>query len=301
MKLTRIRTLFVSDVHLGYCHSHPDKFLDSIRRLQAETLVIVGDFIDGRRLSHRWRWTSDFDRIFDHLKQVARGGCRVVYIPGNHDEFLRQPENQVFDFVEIRNEFEYELKFGGSVSVLHGDIYDRTEIEKTLGSRLGCGSYDMIVRLHSWANRMAGRWGMRRVDVCSVFKAWIWQAHRHIASFRQKLCRHARFRNHAGVVCGHIHVPQLKILDGLLYLNTGDWVENASLVMETLDGDIELYNHGVLIERQTCRELRDQTDRRATPRLADPAVAFPRSEDLTLDRLASEFRSRIHEYHLKAG
>ena len=117
----------------------------------------------------------------------------------------------------------------------------------------------------------------------------------------QKLCRHARFQNHSGVVCGHIHVPQLEIVDGLLYLNTGDWVENASLVMETADGDIELFNHDCLVEKISKQELSDKTNSSLEPRIPDLERCPTPINEFSLEGLANEFRDRIHNYHLKAG
>lgn len=252
---TQIRTLFVSDVHLGFRHARPHDFLTAIRQYDPENIIIVGDFIDGRRLENNWRWDNECDRIFSFLRGLAKRGTIIRYLPGNHDEFLRQPENQCFDFFNFQNEMEYELDFGGVVSILHGDIYDRTEVERTLGTRFGCKSYDFIVHLHVWANHLSRRMGIGRLDVCALVKSWLWQASRHIHGFTSKLCRHAKFNNNAGVVCGHIHSPRLQLADGLLYINTGDWVENSSLVVETCQGDLELINHGKLVSRLSKSEM----------------------------------------------
>ena len=297
----RIRTLFVSDVHLGFRHARPSDFLSTIKAYDPEHLIIVGDFIDGRRLSHRWKWSIEFDQIFHHFKLLARNGCRIHYLPGNHDEFLRIPENQSYDFLDIRNEFEFPMNFGGSVSILHGDIYDRTETEKTIGTRVGCRSYDLIVRIHSWINILAKRLGVRRLDVCSVFKTWLWQAHRHINSFREKLCRHARFKNHSGVVCGHIHYPQLSIIEGILYLNTGDWVENSSYGVETDNGDLHLYNHCCLAASKSVDELTNSLEVARGRHREEDDLHKVVIQEFEKQDLATEFQNQILDYHLRSA
>lgn len=301
MHATRIRTLFVSDVHLGFRHSHPVEFLKTMKLYEPENLIIVGDFIDGRRLSRSWQWNSEFDAIFAHLKQLSRNGTNIHYLPGNHDEFLRSPQNHFNEYWRITNEMEYDLAYGGQVSVLHGDIYDRTEIEKSLSSRIGCQSYELIVSFHAWINYVSKCFGMRRIDFCSFVKSWLWQASRHINVFRDKLCRHARFKNQVGVVCGHIHLPQLQFLKGTLYLNTGDWVENASYIIETETGDLGLFNHGIKVKWITRSELETSSSELLgfnKQRTNPPSSSVEKDP---MNNLAESFQNQIFDYHLRSA
>jgi UDP-2,3-diacylglucosamine pyrophosphatase LpxH len=235
----RFRTVFVSDVHLGCRYTQAEEFLAFLEEIQVERLYIVGDFIDGWRLSRRWRWSPVYVRILQRLVQMAIEGTQVYYAPGNHDEFLRDYLHD-FGFVVVADQFVHRTADGRRFVVVHGDKFEDTKCHGKWISAIGAYAYDSLVCANGLVNWMRSRLRLSECRFSSRVKTWARQAVRFVNNFENGLVRHAKELGCQGVICGHVHVPRLYSQDGIVYCNTGDWVEHCSALVEYETGELEL-------------------------------------------------------------
>ncbi|QDU40663.1 UDP-2,3-diacylglucosamine hydrolase [Maioricimonas rarisocia] len=240
-----VRTLFVSDLHLGCRHAQAGAFLEYISRHLPRELYLVGDVIDGWKLGARWRWTAEYSSILERLNYLVKHGTRIYYTPGNHDAFLR---DELFSSVlrgklgsiEIADEFVFSSVSGRRLLVIHGDQFDNVEEKAQWVSRLGARAHDYLLSM----NRLVSR--MRRVEdrspyaYCGRIKRRVKQKVCESSRFRERLLEHAHSRGCDGVVCGHLHSPLVADIDGMLYANVGDWVEHCTAMIEYEDGSLVL-------------------------------------------------------------
>ncbi len=234
-----VRSLFVSDVHLGSKHSQADEFLEVLQKYEPRHLYIVGDFIDGWKLKRRWRWRPTYDRIIQRLMTLKRSGTKLYYAPGNHDNFLR---GYLADYgvVEITDRFVHEAADGRRYLITHGDQFDKIEQSMQWLSLIGTYAYDILLSTNYWLNWARGK-KRNRYAFCGVIKRRIKGLVRHVSDFEAQLIEAAADERCFGIICGHIHSPRIMQLDNLAYLNTGDWVENCTALVEYEDGAFELY------------------------------------------------------------
>lgn len=239
-----VRTLFVSDVHLGCRFAQAEHFLTYISRVRPEQLFILGDFFDGWKLRSRWRWTAVYSQIIDRLFELAESGTELYYTPGNHDDFLRRPEVASFlaksgVHVHVRDEFIYETLDGRRLLAFHGDKFDVVEERHQWLSTLLTYAYEPLLSLNYWVNRLAGR-QCSPYSVCAAVKHRVKSAVRFLSHFEEKLSKYVRERGCDGVVCGHLHTPRLATIGDMTYINTGDWVENCTALVERSNGELVL-------------------------------------------------------------
>ncbi len=240
-----VRTIFISDQHLGFRFSRAEACLNFLRSYRSERLYLVGDFLDGWRLKNHWHWPPVYNELVDHILGMIGSGTQVFYTPGNHDDFLRRPHPAV-NGVEVADEFIHELLDGSRLLITHGDLFDSVEKKHHRLSRFGSTVYDGVTRVNFFTNKMMTTVGLREFNYCFAAKRLSKRIVGAVGGFESTLTQHARHRQCRGVVCGHIHRPTLKQSkkDSFIYCNTGDWVENRSAVIETLTGDLVLKNHG---------------------------------------------------------
>ena len=244
-----VRTLLISDVHLGSKHSQAGRCLEFLRAYQPETVYLVGDFIDGWRSNQDWNWTDDCTEVIDHLEEMMRQGTKVFYTPGNHDAFLRERDGQhqiveklsgKFSQVQIADEFVFESIRGWRFLVTHGDLFDVVESQAQWISKLGSIAYDWGLSLNRWCNRVVGRANKNPYGLCATMKSQVKRVIRFLSDFESSISGHALARGCEGVICGHIHTPNIIDNQQLLYCNTGDWIENGTGLVEYHDGSIQL-------------------------------------------------------------
>ena len=233
-----VRSLFVSDVHLGSKHSQAKAFLDVLHRYEPEQLYIVGDFIDGWKLKRRWRWRPSYDRILHRLMELRRCGTKIRYAPGNHDEFLKKFVAD-YGLIELEQEFVHEAADGRRYLVTHGDKFDKVEQSMPWLSLIGTYAYDFLLSTNYWLNWARGK-KHNRYAFCGMVKRNIKGLVKHISDFESQLIDAAAEKDCFGIICGHIHSPRIMHIDNLAYLNTGDWVENCTALVEFEDGSFEL-------------------------------------------------------------
>jgi UDP-2,3-diacylglucosamine pyrophosphatase LpxH len=238
----RVRSIFVSDVHLGYRHARAEAFLDFLQRHEPEHVYLVGDFIDGWRLRRSWHWQADYNRIFQHLLRWSLDGVIIRYTPGNHDGFLRHFLHH-FGCIEVADEFIHRGADERRYLVMHGDQFDDHHLRSPWLSAIGGKAYDLLVWADHQLNRLRERLGWPRRAYSAEVKSRIKRAVRFVSDFEQRLAMHARQRRCDGVICGHVHTPTIAQHDGIVYCNTGDWVENCTALVEDLDGRMRVVRY----------------------------------------------------------
>lgn len=248
-----VRSLFVSDVHLGSKHSQAAALLETLHQHEPELLYIVGDFIDGWKLKRRWRWSACYDQLFERLLELKRLGTTISYAPGNHDNFLRGFLAS-FGLVELRDQFIHRAADGRRYLVIHGDQFDKVEQSAQWLSVVGTHAYDLMLTTNYWINWARGK-RHNRYAFCGMMKRRIKGVVRQVSGFEQQLTEAVHRRQCDGIICGHIHTPRISPLGDLVYCNTGDWVENCTALLEFNDGTMELRrSDGVVLGRLDARQ-----------------------------------------------
>jgi UDP-2,3-diacylglucosamine pyrophosphatase LpxH len=236
----RVRSLFLSDVHLGMKASRAEALLEFLRIYDAETIYLVGDIVDGWALRGHWYWPQAHNDVVQKLLRKARKGAQVIYVPGNHDEFLRNFYGTHFGGIEVRDHAVHETADGRRLLVIHGDQFDFVIRHAKWLAHLGDAAYDCALLLNRWMAAIRRKMGLPYWSLSAWAKLKVKNAVNVIGRFEEELARDARKRGCEGVVCGHIHSPIIRDIGGIAYFNTGDWVENLTALAEHADGRMEL-------------------------------------------------------------
>ena len=244
----RFRSLWISDVHLGTpgCRAHA--LLDFLRRTECETLFLVGDIVDGWQLRRNWFWPQAHNDVVQKLLRKVRKGTRVIFIPGNHDEFARRYLGHHFGGIEVVEDWIHRTADGRLLWVTHGDLFDGVvQCAKWL-AHLGDRLYEFTLRLNRHLNSLRARMGLPYWSLSGYLKQKVKRAVAYVGEFETAVAREARRRGVDGVVCGHIHRAELREIDGIVYANDGDWVESLTSLVEHADGRLEIVDW-------SCRSL----------------------------------------------
>lgn len=243
-KMTRVRSLFLSDLHLGFRHSRVQSLLEFLNRHEPEHLYLVGDFIDGWCLQSRWHWQTECNQILARLMDLAKSGTRIRLAIGNHDNFLRGPMILRFieqcGMVEVAEEFQHLTADGKQFLILHGDQFDTYEKASSFTIEFLSLFYEGILRANSIWSRVTSTALHGNTSFVGRFKRRLNSIGKHVGNFRNQIVRHARHRGVDGVICGHIHAPQYLEIEGVTYCNAGDWIENCSALIEDRNGELRL-------------------------------------------------------------
>jgi UDP-2,3-diacylglucosamine pyrophosphatase LpxH len=236
----RFRTVWISDIHLGTPGCQAGALLDFLRRVECETLFLVGDIVDGWQLRRSWYWPQAHNDVVQKLLRKARKGTRVVFVPGNHDEFARRYLGHEFGGIEVVEEWIHVTADGQRLWVTHGDLFDGViQCAKWL-AYVGDWFYELILRLNRHFNSMRARLGLPYWSLSKYLKQKVKRAVSYVGDFESALAKEARKRGADGVVCGHIHHAELREIDGIVYANDGDWVESLTALVEHADGRLEI-------------------------------------------------------------
>ncbi len=236
----RYRAIFVSDIHLGTRGCKAEYLLDFLRHNESEVLYLVGDVIDGWALRNGFYWPQSHNDVLQKVLRKARKGTRVVYVLGNHDEFGRQFVGLEFGGITLADEAVHRLADGRRLWVVHGDLADGVIRHAKWLAHVGDQMYDFVLWLNRHFNAARARLGLGYWSLSAYLKHKVKNAVSFISSFEQVLVREARRHGYDGVLCGHIHHAEIRSVDGLLYCNSGDWVESLTAVVETLDGELRI-------------------------------------------------------------
>jgi UDP-2,3-diacylglucosamine pyrophosphatase LpxH len=236
----RYRTVFISDVHLGTRGCKADCLLDFLQHVESDYLYLIGDIVDGWRLQKKRFWPARHRQVVRALLRRARRGTRVVYLPGNHDEALRRRIGRSFAGVRVLHDAIHRTADGRRLLVIHGDTFDGVCTDMPWLARLGSIAYDAALALNTGFNRLRRWFGLGYWPLSAFLKAQVKAAVSFVERYEQALAAEARRRAVTGVVCGHVHKPEIRIIDGVQYFNDGDWVESCSALVEHMDGRLEL-------------------------------------------------------------
>jgi len=236
----KYRTIWISDVHLGTRGCNAELLIDFLDSCDSETLYLVGDIIDGWRLKRRFYWPAAHNDIVWRLLKRARRGTRIVYIPGNHDEMFRQFTGLSFGGIEIRRAAFHDTADGRRLMVLHGDEFDAVMLSHRWLAFVGDAAYGLMMRLNHGVNVARRLLGLPYWSLSKVAKHKVKNAVEFIGRFEEVVARAAAERKVDGVVCGHIHTAEHRMIDGIEYWNDGDWVEGCNALVEHADGRMEI-------------------------------------------------------------
>ncbi len=236
----RYRAIWISDVHLGTRGCKAGFLLDFLRHAESDYLYLVGDIVDGWRLKRSWYWNQLHNDVVQKLLRKARKGTKVVYIPGNHDEMLRDYLDLHFGGVHVVGEAMHSTADGKRLLVIHGDAFDGVVRYARWLAFLGDRAYNAALVLNHWFNKARLALGYPYWSLSAYLKHRVKNAVRYISDYEHAVAAEARRRGADGVVCGHIHRAEIRTIDGILYCNDGDWVESCTALVEHLDGRLEI-------------------------------------------------------------
>jgi UDP-2,3-diacylglucosamine pyrophosphatase LpxH len=234
------RAIWLSDIHLGTRGCKADFLLDFLRWNDSEFLYLVGDIVDGWRLRRSWYWTQSHNDVIQKLLRKARKGTKVTYIPGNHDEWLRDYTEIELGGVKVVDDTIHETADGRRLLIIHGDAYDGVVKYARWLALLGDWAYNLMIWLNTHFNRLRRRLGYPYWSLSAYLKGKVKNAVVYVGNFAEAVADEARRRGVDGVVCGHIHKAEIRELGGILYCNDGDWVESCTALVEHWDGRLEI-------------------------------------------------------------
>lgn len=241
--MRKYRSIFISDVHLGTRDCKAEALNNFLKNNSCDTLYLVGDIIDAWKIQqNRWRWKQSHTNVVRRILGHAKRGTRVIYIVGNHDEFLRPmiPYGFSFGHVEIHNQIEHIGADGRHYLVVHGDLFDGITRLAPWLSFLGDKAYDIVLRVNSRFNWIRHRMGFGYWSLSRYLKVRVKKAVDFVFQFEKNLAGYCKKRGYDGVICGHIHHAEIKEIDGVTYMNDGDWVESLTALVEHWDGRWEI-------------------------------------------------------------
>ncbi|MDP4302078.1 UDP-2,3-diacylglucosamine diphosphatase [Leptothrix discophora] len=249
----KVRSVFISDVHLGTPGCQADALLDFLRCVECEQLYLVGDIIDGWQLRRRWFWPQAHNDVVQKLLRKVRKGSRVIFVPGNHDEFARRYIGHHFGGVEVVEDCIHRTADGSRYWVTHGDLFDGVVQCARWLALVGDRLYEFALRLNRHLNSLRARLGLPYWSLSRYLKLKVKRAVSFIGDFESAVAREARKRGVDGVVCGHIHHAELREIDGVIYANDGDWVESLTALVEHADGRLEIVDWSEELRQRASR------------------------------------------------
>jgi UDP-2,3-diacylglucosamine pyrophosphatase LpxH len=238
--ITRYRTIFLSDLHLGARGCQAELMLDFLRHNEADTYYLVGDIIDGWRLKGGWYWPQAHNDVVQKLLRKVRRGAHMIFVPGNHDEFARQFFGLSFGGIEIKRNAMHVTADGRRFWITHGDEFDVVVRHAKWLALFGDWAYDFAIFINTHFNRVRRALGFGYWSFSAWAKLRVKNAVNFIGAFERELAAEAKKHGADGVVCGHIHHPAIRDIDGVTYVNTGDFVESCSVAVEHEDGALEV-------------------------------------------------------------
>jgi UDP-2,3-diacylglucosamine pyrophosphatase LpxH len=227
-------------VHLGSRGSQAEALLDFLRHYEADLIYLVGDIVDGWQLKSTWYWPQAHNDVVQKFLRQARKGVRIVYVPGNHDEFLRDYYGTHFGGIEVAETVMHEGADGRRYLVIHGDHFDLVVTQARWLALLGSKAYDLAIVINRVFNAVRRRLGFGYWSLSQWAKLKVKNAVNYIGEFEKTLVAEAHRRDAHGVICGHIHHAAIRDQDGVRYLNCGDWVESCTAIVEHFDGRFEI-------------------------------------------------------------
>ena len=238
----KYKSIFISDIHLGTRFSKAKILLNFLKNNECESLILVGDIIDGWSIKRKFIWPQEHSNVIQQILKKAKKGTKVTFITGNHDEFLRPFVPLLLgDSICITNELEYEALNKKKYYITHGDFFDSITMTKKWLAILGDYGYDLLLHLNVVLNFFRKRLGIKKYWSLSKYvKDNVKSSVSFISDFELVLSNQAKNKGYDGIICGHIHKAEIKDIDKIEYLNCGDWVESCTAIVETFDGEFKI-------------------------------------------------------------
>ncbi len=236
----KVRTVWISDIHLGTRGCNAGMLLDFLSSIECETLYLVGDIVDGWRLSRGWYWPDAHNEVIRRILKMAHRGTRVVLIAGNHDEMLRPYAGMSFGGVELALDAVHVTVDGRRLLVTHGDGFDGVVLYARWLAFLGDQAYAFLLRANGWFNAVRRQFKLPYWSLSAYLKKRVKNAVQFVCDFEEAVAHAARDMGVDGVVCGHIHCAEIRQIDGITYYNDGDWVESCTALVEDFQGAITI-------------------------------------------------------------
>lgn len=240
MTKNHYRTVWLSDIHLGCKDCKAKYLLNFLNHHSIDTLFLVGDIIDMWALSKQFHWPESHNELLHKLLSLSKEGTRVIYLPGNHDEPAQKYNRMCFGDIEIHRDYLHTTATGKKLLLLHGDQFDQEVCFGRTQAWLGDKGYDLLLLINRWYNVIRSKNGYPYRSLAGYIKTRIRGANKAISRYRHAAIRHAKKYMVDGIVCGHIHHPEITTIDGVTYYNDGDWIENCSALTEDMNGHIQL-------------------------------------------------------------
>jgi UDP-2,3-diacylglucosamine pyrophosphatase LpxH len=254
-KPLRFRTIWISDVHLGTSGCQAKRLLEFLKATESDKLYLVGDIVDGWQLKRRWYWHQTHNDVVQLVMKKAKKGTKVIFVPGNHDEVVRQFIGLNFGGIKIRDELVHTTANGKRMLVLHGDRFDGVIACAKWLAYVGDTLYTMILKFNQIFNIWRARVGLPYWSLSQYLKLKVKNAVSYITSFEDALAEEARKQNLDGVICGHIHKAEIRDINGILYCNDGDWVESLTALVEDEVGELHLVDWHEIMLRWEQRQF----------------------------------------------
>ena len=250
----KLRTVWVSDIHLGTAGCQADLLCDFLHSIECETLYLVGDIVDGWRLRKGWYWPDQHNEVIRRVLKMAHRGTRVIYIPGNHDEMFRDYAGLSFGGVEVQLEAIHTTADGRNLLVTHGDAFDGIVLYARWLAFLGDQAYTLLLRANIILNAIRRRFNMPYWSLSSYLKMRVKNAVQFIGKYEEVVAREAAQRGVEGVVCGHIHCAEIRQFGSITYYNDGDWVESCTALTEAKDGTMSIINWAENVRNRASKQ-----------------------------------------------
>ena len=255
------RTIWISDLHLGTRGCQAEPLTRFLKQHTCDRLYLVGDIIDGWRLRKNIFWPQSHVNVIRRILTLSKRGTEVIYVTGNHDEFLRKYGEAAYGNIQLVDEAEHDTADGCRLLVTHGDKFDTVVCCHKWIAHLGDVSYESLLVVNRWFNNLRKWLGMDYWSLSKYIKHRVKTAVSFITHYEEALAYECRHRGFDGVVCGHIHHPEIRMIDKVSYLNCGDWVESCSALVEDDEGNIEII-HWLEQEKLAKGENNDKKHKR---------------------------------------
>jgi len=239
-KKRHYRAVFISDTHLGTRAARADLLLEFLREVSCEQMYLVGDIVDGWRLKKSWYWDTTHNDVIRKVLKIAKSGTKVVYIPGNHDEGFRNFVGNNMAGVALLMDTIFESANGKKYWVLHGDVFDGVVLNAKWLAMIGDWAYVTLLKVNTVFNWFRRKMGFSYWSLSAYLKQRVKNAVEYIGRFEGAVADEARRRGVDGVICGHIHHAERRMIEDIEYLNDGDWVESCTALVEHEDGTWEI-------------------------------------------------------------
>jgi UDP-2,3-diacylglucosamine pyrophosphatase LpxH len=245
----KLRTVFVSDIHLGFKGCSAELLLDFLHSVEMDYLFLVGDIIDVWSMKKSMFWPQAHNNVMRTILGKAKRGTKVIFVPGNHDEVFREFDGAVFGNLEIHKDYIHVGADGRRMLILHGDEFDSVVKFSPWLAKLGSNIYDILLALNPYINWWRRLFDLPHWSLSAYLKSRTKKACQYIGSFEESVAQAARKRGVDAVVCGHIHRAEMREIEGVLYCNDGDWVESCSALVEDMNGQLRLIDWPKLKEQ----------------------------------------------------